>query len=314
MSASEQSDESGAYPSICRPPGPSIPKLDSRPGIRHQPSNPANHRPTAAGQSARSQPRQRTLRSVGGAHDLCGLETPEGGGHRRSHLKSSGWRDAGATCAGTRPYEGQDIVVLTVLPLQGEQGAGRGAHRRRRGGHCAAGGGGPRSSSSDSARVWAPWSSPRRVPWIVGMPRGGRLLGRCRLRSRTGRDGRGCPVSPRRLMRFGPTPLRGAGHRRSHSPPPSGGGACGAGGGGPASLKSSGWKDTAATCAGMRPLRGAGHRRSHSPPPSGEVPAEQAEGALTARAATPRTPRRSPPAPTCGRPGRCVRSECRSTG
>ena len=121
VSASEQSDESGAYSSIRRPQGPSMPRPDSRPGIRHQPSNSANHCPTAPGphrgsrgtygvvprpegsgedgvlpgkqgvfggrspplmreHSARSQPRQRTLCFVGGAYDLCGVETPEGGG------------------------------------------------------------------------------------------------------------------------------------------------------------------------------------------------------------------------------------------
>ena len=124
VSVSEQSDESGAYPSIRRPPSPSMPRPDSRPGIRHQPSNPANHRRPALGphrgsrgtygakrvvprpegpgedgvlpgnqgvsggrspplmdeQSASSRPRQWTLCSVGGALDLCGLETTEEGG------------------------------------------------------------------------------------------------------------------------------------------------------------------------------------------------------------------------------------------
>ena len=36
-----------------------------------------------------------------------GPPPPEGGGHRRSHLKSSGWRDAVATCAGRRPLQGE---------------------------------------------------------------------------------------------------------------------------------------------------------------------------------------------------------------
>ena len=49
VSVSEQSDESGADPSICRPPGLSMPRPDSRPGIRHQPLNPANQCPSAPG-------------------------------------------------------------------------------------------------------------------------------------------------------------------------------------------------------------------------------------------------------------------------
>ena len=121
VSVSEQSDESGTDLSIRRPPSPPNPRPDSRPGIRHQPSNSANHCPTASGphrgsrgtygvvprpegpgedgvlpgkqgvsggrspplmheQSARSQPQPRTRCSVGGVDDLCGLETPSGGG------------------------------------------------------------------------------------------------------------------------------------------------------------------------------------------------------------------------------------------
>gem|GEM_PF-4827561 len=49
VSASEQSDESGSNPSIRRLPSPSIPRPDSRPGIGHQPSNPANHCSSALG-------------------------------------------------------------------------------------------------------------------------------------------------------------------------------------------------------------------------------------------------------------------------
>ena len=49
VSASEQSDESGTHPSICRPPSSSMSRPDSRPGTKHQRSNPANHRLLAPG-------------------------------------------------------------------------------------------------------------------------------------------------------------------------------------------------------------------------------------------------------------------------
>ena len=47
-----------------------------------------------------------------------GPPPPEGGGHRRSHLKSSGWRDAGGTCTGRRPRRWRTLMG-EVLPLQG---------------------------------------------------------------------------------------------------------------------------------------------------------------------------------------------------
>jgi len=49
VSVSEQSDESGTYPSSRRPPSPPNPRPDSRPGTRHKSWNPANHRPSAPG-------------------------------------------------------------------------------------------------------------------------------------------------------------------------------------------------------------------------------------------------------------------------
>jgi len=167
VSASEQSDESGTNSSIRHPPSPSNPRPDSRPGTRHQPLNPANHRPSAPGphrgsrgtygvvprpegsgedgvlpgkqgvfggrspplmheQSAPSQPQPRTLSSVGGAHDLCGLERgmtsclqrpppsgPRGGRTVRTTM-SSPFR-------GRWPRSGRRGPRLTeVLPLQGQ--------------------------------------------------------------------------------------------------------------------------------------------------------------------------------------------------
>ena len=119
VSVSEQSDESGTDLSIRRPPSLSMPRPDSRPGTKRQPSNPANHCPTASGphrgsrgtygvvprpegsgedgvlpgkqgvfggrspplmheQSAWRRPQPRTQSAVGGAHNLCGLETAQG--------------------------------------------------------------------------------------------------------------------------------------------------------------------------------------------------------------------------------------------
>jgi len=49
VSVSEQSDESGTHPWIRRPPSSSNPRLDSRPGIRRQASNPAMHGLSAPG-------------------------------------------------------------------------------------------------------------------------------------------------------------------------------------------------------------------------------------------------------------------------
>jgi len=54
VSVSEQSDESGADPSIRRLPSPSMPRPDSRPGTMHQPLNPANQCPSAPGPHRRA--------------------------------------------------------------------------------------------------------------------------------------------------------------------------------------------------------------------------------------------------------------------
>ena len=197
---------------------------------------------------------------------------PEGGGHRCSHLVSSGWRGhvlgpprplrghlplRGARSwgplrplRGHLPLKGEDIVVLRVRPLQGEEhasqpggnldpppegGGHRCSHLKSSGWWNARllrglrqGASGPRSGSAPQGTTEAPAGRPRGT-------RGSRRLGR-RLRRSTrpapGKD----PVSPpwrrgRRALRAGPG-ARGAGGGllrcggRSRSGCRSGGGRC----------------------------------------------------------------------------------------
>jgi len=84
VSVSEQSDESGTDPSIRRPPSPSIPIPDSRPGTRHQPLNPANHRLSAPG------PHRGSRGTYGAKRVVPRPEGPRGG--RSSPRKPGGVR------------------------------------------------------------------------------------------------------------------------------------------------------------------------------------------------------------------------------
>jgi len=121
VSASEQSDESGAYPSIRRPPSPSMPKPDSRPGTRHQPSNLANYRLMAPGPHRGSRGTYGVVpRPEGSGEDgvLPGKQGVFGGWNPPLMHQQSAWRQprqrtlcsvGGAhSCAGTRPLKGED--------------------------------------------------------------------------------------------------------------------------------------------------------------------------------------------------------------
>ena len=146
---------------------------------------------------------------------------------------------------GHLPLKGEDIVVLSVLPLQGEVPA-----------DLKSSGWVPRqparsvsldrvvrsvsvSEQSDESGTDPSLRRPPSPP--VPRPDSRRAVGpeatstedlggseTCEGRPLVGQDGAGPPPTASR-----PPPPEGRGHRRSHSPPPSGGGACEAGGGGP---------------------------------------------------------------------------------
>ena len=104
VSASEQSDESGTYLAIPRPPSPSMPRPDSRPGTRHQPLNPANHRLSAPG------PHRGSWGTYGAKRVVPRPEGPGEDGVLPGNRGCSGESPADARAASLEPTSSKDTV------------------------------------------------------------------------------------------------------------------------------------------------------------------------------------------------------------
>jgi len=116
----------GTYGVVPRPEGPGEDGvLPGNQGVSGGRSPPLMHE-----QSAWSQPRPRTLCSVGGAYDLCGKETPEGGGLWWPGPPPPASRPCCAMPTAAPPMRS---ALGALLPLKGEDSGGLGPLRPLRG-------------------------------------------------------------------------------------------------------------------------------------------------------------------------------------